>query len=72
MIRRLPVLGLARVRVLGADQKKSGHWGRDCSNDCLFCQVYVIYAALKNGIRGNSCTYVCYRLMEMFQKLKIS
>ena len=23
-------LGLARVRVLGADQKKSGLWGRDC------------------------------------------
>ena len=30
MICGLPALELARVRVLGADRKKSGLWGRDC------------------------------------------
>ena len=29
MIRELSALDLARVRVLGADQKESGLWGRD-------------------------------------------
>ena len=32
MIRRLPALDLARVCVLGADQKKSGLWGQDCTS----------------------------------------
>ena len=30
MIRGLPALEMARVRVLGADQKKSGLLGQDC------------------------------------------
>ena len=32
MIRGLPALAVARVRVLGADQKKSGLWGRERYN----------------------------------------
>ena len=30
MIRGLPALEMARVRVLGADQKKGGLWRQDC------------------------------------------
>ena len=53
-------------------KRKAGIGDEIAQMIACFAKFTSFMGRLKNGIRGNSCTYVCYRLMDMYQKLKIS
>lgn len=50
-----PAARLTRVRVLGADQKKSGFWGRDCNQG----NEYHRYA-IRNNDALSDCFCNCF------------
>ena len=55
-----PALEVASVRVLGADQKKSGLWGRDCLKSKATWRLSRIrsdYSRLSSPLKETKCFY---------------
>ena len=64
MICRLPALKVTRVRVLGADQKKSGLWGLDCQNasEYTHARAYARILCANRSLTVKKCIYKCYEV----------